>query len=499
MKYDINRGKPVTTDSAIKRRSNGDRITERKVESQAALQVQSDALRLAQDNGKIYEDYLASEEVVTGFGYGGSESMTLFLEKPGREKFVRKVLSERLVTPEWDRTGQDVMLPPCPKAKSQTQYLINLPNSVKPLFPQVLDITERTYSVPQQENTALYYEYIYDMTFVPGIEVSQFVRNYRPSKEIVAALYGIVFRLLSQKIHSQRRRKPLFPTLEQSYFSKIEKRLALAQKTAPNTFSNELLNAEMIAINGVEMMNIPRLLQEFRNNPAYREILEPSFHCLVVGDTNTENIKIGNIEPLLKNWENFSVSNPPFTAEDLEIRFLDPRAIGFHENGVDTGADDYMYDNKPWHNSLGNYDKIHGEHFDLTYKFWKIPRLFISFHEDNPYQYSYQGIEDHFKEVMTRVWELDNFNSDINQNDPNWLVRFVFLMGTHFMAMPPFHFSKNQDSVLVDDAYHQRRPLAIYAEGIKWLNLALDMLKGKVENFYGFPVGISLPQKRFVA
>ena len=68
MKYDINRGKPVTTDSAIKRRSNGDRITERKVESQAALQVQSDALRLAQDNGKIYEDYLASEEVVTGFG-----------------------------------------------------------------------------------------------------------------------------------------------------------------------------------------------------------------------------------------------------------------------------------------------------------------------------------------------------------------------------------------------------------------------------------------------
>lgn len=476
-----------------------EKITESKVKRRASLQVQSDALRLAQDDDKLYKNYLASDECVTGFGYGGSESMTLFLEKPGKEKFVRKVLSERLVTPEWDRAGQDVMLPPCPKAKSQTKYLMNLPNSVKTLFPQVLNITERTQSVQKEKNTALYYEYIYDMTFVPGIEVSQFVRNYRPSKEIVAALYGIIFRVLSQKIHSQRLRKPSFPTLEQSYFSKIEKRLALAQKTAPKTFSNELLKAEMIGINGEEMSNIPRLLQEFRNNPFYREILEPKYHCLVVGDTNTENIKIGNIEPLLKNWENFSVTNPPFTAEDLEIRFLDPRAIGFHENGVDTGADDYMYDNKPWHNSLGNYDKIHGEHFDLTYDFWKIPRLSISFHEDNPYEYSYQGIEDYFQEVMTTVWELNNPNSHINQHDPNWLVRFAFLMGTHFMAMPPFHFSKNHDSILVDDAYHQRRPLAIYAEGIKWLNLALDMLQGKVKNFHGFPVPMYLSQERLAA
>lgn len=476
-----------------------DQITESQVERLDVLEVQSDALRLAQDDSKLYEDYFASDECVTGFGYGGSESMTLFLQKPGREKYVRKVLSERLVTPEWNRRGKDVMLPPCPKAKSQTQYLMNLPNSVKPLFPQVLNITERTYSAQPEESTGLYYEYIYDMTFVPGIEVSQFVRNYRPPKEIVAALYRIIFQILKQKIHSQRRRKPLFPTLEQSYFSKIEKRLALAQKTAPKTFSNELLKAEVIAINGVKMLNIPSLLQQFRNNPVYREILEPSFHCLVVGDTNTENIKIGNIEPLLKNWENFSVNNPPFTAEDLEIRFLDPRAIGFHEDGVDTGADDYMYDNKPWHNSLGNYDKIHGEHFDLTYSFWKIPRLTIAFHEDNPYEYSYQGIEEHFKEVMSAVWELNNFNSDVNQNDPNWLVRFTFLMGTHFMAMPPFHFSKNKDSILVDDADHQRRPLAIYAEGIKWLNLALDMLQGNVQNFYGFSVPIALPEERLAA
>jgi len=61
-------------------------------------------------------------------------------------------------------------------------------------------------------------------------------------------------------------------------------------------------------------------------------------------------------------------------------------------------------------------------------------------------------------------------------------------MGTHFAAMPPFHFSKDAHGVLVDNARHQRRPLALYAEGVKWLNLALDMLEGRVRDFLGIAV-----------
>jgi hypothetical protein len=191
----------------------------------------------------------------------------------------------------------------------------------------------------------------------------------------------------------------------------------------------------------------------------------------------------------LRQYDNFSVTNPPFTAEDIEIRFLDPRAIGFYENGVDTNADDPMYDNKPWHNSLGNYDKIHGEHFDLAYQLHReIPHILLAFDEENPYELAYSGIEEHFSEVMTAAWKLDNPDSDVNQNDPNWLIRFVFLMGTHFMAMPPYHFSKNNDGILIDNAHQQKRPLAIYVEGIKWLNLTLDMLEGKIDEFHGIPV-----------
>lgn len=442
-----------------------------------------------QGNSKLIADYVAPNETIVGYGCGGSESMTLFLTRPNQEKFVRKILSERLVTPSWDRDGSDVMLPPCQKARRQTQYLKDLPDSLRTLFPQVLDVFERERRVKEGNENVVYHEYIYDMSFIPGIEVSQFVKKYRPSSKVVAALYCVIFRLLNQKIHRCRRRLPRNKTLEQSYFQKIEKRLALSQKTAPKTFSDRLLQAEEVLINGKKMLNVPSLLRKFRENRAYHNILEPTFHSLVVGDTNTENIKIGNIEPLLREYSNFSITNPPFTAEDLEIRFLDPRAIGFHEDGLDTCADDHMYDNKPWHNSLGNYDKIHGEYFDLGYKFRNnIPHIFLAFHEDNPYEYSYRGIEDHFKEVMTAAWRLDSYDSDININDVNWLIRFVFLTGTHFMAMPPFHFSKGEDGSLIDDAYNQSRPLAIYAEGIKWLNLALDLLEGKIDKFHGFSV-----------
>lgn len=458
-----------------------DSLTEGSADKHNVLQAEYEDVR-------IYKRYLNEGETIVGSGYGGSESMTLFLKKAGHRKFVRKVLSERLITPDWSREGSDVMLPPCSKARNQSHWLMNLPNSVKNLFPSVLGVLERTQERENREEAELYYEYIYDMTYMPGIEVSQFVRKYKPSKETVAALYGIIFKLLKTKIHSKRRRRAASPTLEQSYFSKIEKRLALSQRTAPKTFNDDLLCSDRIVINGMSFYNVPYLLKKFRDSFHYQEILEPKFHSLVVGDTNTENIKIGNITPLLESWEDFSVSNPPFTAEDLEISFLDPRAIGFHENGVDTGSDDYMYDNKPWHNSIGNYDKIHGEHFELAYEFRNVPRLIVAFHENSPYETSYRGIEEHFKEVMTAAWNLNHPESEIIKDDPNWLIRFTFLMGTHFMAMPPFHFSKNKDGVLLDDVYNQRRPLAIYAEGIKWLNLALDMLEGKVEHLYGVPV-----------
>jgi hypothetical protein len=46
---------------------------------------------------------------------------------------------------------------------------------------------------------------------------------------------------------------------------------------------------------------------------------------------------------------------------------------------------------------------------------------------------------------------------------------------------------------MIDNAQHQKRPLALYAGGIKWLNWAVEMLEGKKPEFHG--VQVKLPAK----
>ena len=445
-------------------------------------------------NEDVLVNYINQGEKIIGFGVGGSESLTIFLNNSkSTTTVVRKILSENLVTAKWDESGQDVMLAPYNKAKQQAFYLKNLPDRVKPFFPYVDNIVERrmpkiskSSSEKNETEQGLINELIYDMSYIGGDEVSEFIRKYKPPVDVVARLYTVIFDALNNIIHRCRVCKPSGPTLEQSYFSKIEKRLKLSRDTSPKVFSDSLLNTKYIYIDGVKMLNVKTLLRKFRSNPEYLKILEPQRHTLVMGDTNTENIKITNPDVLLKFIKDKDYS---FSAEDIGIQFLDPRAIGFHENGVDSGVDDPMYDNKPWHNSLGQYDVIHSELFDL-----KINEnhdgmsIDVIPHNNHSYSTSYEGIENHFKSVMSNAWDLDNPESEMNKNDPYWIIRFVFIMGAHFTAMPPFHFHKNEDGTLVDSFNSQRRPVAIYAEGIKWLNLALKMLEGEISQFYGVSV-----------
>lgn len=240
-------------------------------------------------------------------------------------------------------------------------------------------------------------------------------------------------------------------------------------------------------------------------------MLEPKYHSLVMGDTNTENIKMKSIEPIEHARRAIENGADPIavkaalmtiTAESIGLTFLDPRAIGFESSGAET-RDDPMYDNKPWHNSIGHYDELHNEQFDLKMEFVDgSPSVDVKFWEGNPYQRSYgvadltesrtsvtdgSGMESFFAPVMRAVYGLDEHDSRQRREDPYWLVRSVFVMGTHFAAMPPFHFGSEVDGSLVDTPQAQRRAVAIYAEGIKWLNWALEMLEGSRSEFLGLP------------
>lgn len=464
--------------------------------------------------------YINSDETIVGFGQGGSESMTIFVRKEGEEHVtVRKVLSEALTTARWDPEGHGVMLPPFTKARKQAEFLQALPEPVRGYFPEVFSVLEREAPVPphlRSGGRTVDREVIYEMSYVAGEEVSRYVEKHSPPPAVVARLYEQIIRVLNNEVHSIGRVPAPGETLNTSYFRKIEDRLDLCRRTAPRTFGAHLLDTDRILVNGVSYLNHSALLERFRDTPEFATILEPAFHSLVMGDTNTENIKITNIEPLRHAQR--LIESAPVQEQDIDaalaaitpaalgIRFLDPRAIGFKSEGKDA-RDDAMYDNKPWHNSIGHYDEIHFEQFTMSVDVGegKTPSVDIAFLNGNPYQKAYrvrdviagggsvdtadpQGMEDQFAPVMTAALGLDNPESPYLRDDPYWLIRFVFMMGQHFTAMPPFHFQTELDGTLVDTYRTQRRPVAIYCEGIKWLNWALQMLEGSRTEFLGLAV-----------
>lgn len=464
--------------------------------------------------------YVNQGEDILQFCNGGSESMTMFiLRDDSKEIVVRKILSEALTAAKWNANGKGVMLPPFAKAAKQVDYLRALPPAVQPYFPRVYEVIKRDIPTPASQHRVgktTCKEVIYEMSYVPGEEVGQFVMKYQPSARVVAKIYEQIMIFLRDNVHSVNKVPAPGNTLESSYFKKIEDRLELCKKTAPQTFNSSLLNADKIVINGVSYLNVKGLLAAFRSRPEYCQVLEPQYHSLVMGDTNTENIKIGNIAPLLAAHHAITAQSSEaeiekalqaITAAAMEIRFLDPRAIGYNSEGASC-RDDYMYDNKPWHNAIGHYDELHNELFELSMSFddSPTPHVRVNFVQGNPYQKAYKvvdatarrlsmrevsslgGMEAYFSQVMNSVYDLENPDSPYLKEDPFWLIRFVFMMGTHFTAMPPFHFISEMDGTLIDNYHSQRRPVAIYCEGIKWLNWALEMLEGKRSEFLGLQV-----------
>ncbi len=425
------------------------------------------------------EQYVKSQENVTGFARGGSESLVLFVTPP--QVVVRKIWSEKLLSAKWHPNGKGVMSSPLEKAKLQVDYLQNLPDAVKPYFPTIYDFREiKIYDVDADGMPVERRALICDQSYIPGIEISTFVERYQPAPQVVAHLHREILRCLKEKIHPQRKKRRDCPTIETSYLRKIAKRLEIAQQTAPRTFTS-LITSDYLWIDGKRYRNIAQLLDAF-SHPDFQDILEPQSHWLVMGDTNTENIKLTNPDVLLTAMQQDRWN---LTYEDLGIRFLDPRAIGFNSVGANV-VDDYMYDNKPLHNSLGNYDVIHGEHFTIHVTTEQgEPHITLQHKEHHPFREPYREIDQYFSYIMGG-WGLDD--PEVSRNDPYWLIRFTFIMGTHFAAMPPFHFKKECNGQVRDEYDPQKRAVAVYCEGIKWLNLAHDMLTGERKALYGVPV-----------
>ena len=85
-------------------------------------------------------------------------------------------------------------MPPFVKLRRQVAYLQSLPVQAKKLFPEVRNVAARTILLPPGTPEAKkfhgrYREFMYDMEFVHGLELSEFIRQHKPPPGIVAKIY----------------------------------------------------------------------------------------------------------------------------------------------------------------------------------------------------------------------------------------------------------------------------------------------------------------------
>lgn len=432
---------------------------------------------------KIAQTYVKPQEKLEGIAIGGGESLVLYIKAlKNDELIVRKIWSSDMQSVNWIQTSNIMMTPPIKKGLLQVDYLRGLPRQVKPYFPQVYKVTKEI------DDNGVLNKVICDESYISGIEVSKFILQYQPNPPLVAKLYTEIFRCLKQVVHKHKKRKVTSRTLESSYFKKIEDRLNTTQNVIPEVITF-LTRSSSLYINHEKYINIPRLINKLRNHPNIN-ILEPKYHNLVTGDTNTQNIIINNLDPLLHAISN---GRHDFCYSDLNLKFIDPRSLGFNSQGRTT-TDDFMYDNKPFHNSFGNYDMIYGKHFILNISNKDLVPSIDIVEDNNPYSYSYKGLEHYFKDIMEEGWNVNN--SDFLKEDPYWLIRFVFIIGTHFAAMTTFQVERDRMGTVKDDIETQKKVVAIYCEGVKWLNLAYQMLNKEIKEFHG--IQLSKINKKFI-
>jgi hypothetical protein len=393
---------------------------------------------------------LAASEEFGGLASGGSESLVFFVVSPSGVEFVRKASGSGFSFAAWDTSRVGVMSDPYKRAREQVDYIQRLPPETADLFPRLYSVLDINLGGALGCHQAL----IADYEKVKGLSISDSVAVGEADAQTLPNLYRDVAQLLAEKVHTVDLALPASPSVEEFHLRKMEERIDLARRSWPAGTSNISPELQWIDINGRRYRSVWNCIDSIRNNPELLTALEPPLMSLVMGDCNTQNIILTQV--------------PHRAGRRSHIRFIDPRGIGpTSEAGV--VVDDPLYDWKYWHNSVGHYDLIYSGQFRLSVitAADKVPHVTIASAVNNAYGHAYNGIEASFEEVVSAT--AGSGQTLENRYGHTWRLRFLFLMGSHFSAMLPWHLRRNttHDSV-------GATTLAMYCESVRWLNASLD-------------------------
>ncbi|WP_372997659.1 hypothetical protein [Lutispora sp.] len=294
---------------------------------------------------------------------------------------------------------------------SQINYLLNLPNDIKHIFPEILD-----YCI--SENEVWYIMPLYEMTTLDS-ELRKTEMPLEDLKKVIKTLIEILF----EKVYDANK-VPFNNYVYEAHIKRIKKRIKYLISVCPRL--EPLIVSKSILINGKEYININKLIDNLEIS-SVMEILTPKLIGFIHGDLEANHIMF----EILK--------------DKVNICLLDPR--------MPSEGGDYSYDlGKLWQSLDGYMHNLQAGFYDLTFDLKsENPEFIFNINTLRPYD-ELKCLCEYAKQCV---------NSKISHIDSNWMARCLFSQAAHFLSAPPFYIGRN----FPPDLY-----LALYLRGVILLN-----------------------------
>lgn len=404
---------------------------------------------------------LKPDETLLRFANGGSESLVFYVTTAAGSTFVRKASSAGLSAARWPARPRGVMSDPFERSRLQVEYLRSIPPSVAALFPSIYNVEQIDLDGALGCGTTL----VTDYEYIRGISMSSIVNQDIALPEHIDHLYARLALVLATQVHTVAPMHRRELAVEAYHLTKIEARLQLVRDSWAWAATHLHQNASAVTVNDQPYMSVEQCIAVIRADASMMRALEAPAYNLVVGDSNTQNILICGDPRHLRD-----VAGP----DSVPLRFIDPRGIGPARNqGV--VVDDPVYDWKYWHNTVGHYDAMFSGNFWMSVETASSSLHFQLGHRRPPaVEMSSRRLAAAFRSVVAHAAPPGVALSD--RYGEHWELRFLFLMGSHFAAMTPFHLNRSHQLSPIGDHnswMSSSATLAMYCESARWLNACI--------------------------
>ena len=314
---------------------------------------------------------------------------------------------------------------------NEMNYLINIPQNLKPYFPEVLfykiNENKASYSMP-------YYKYPLFSDLLIKQELSE--------SQIIKIFQSILDFCFNKLYKSDCNQTPEY-FIRQNYINKFQFRLIKAM--GKSKLFDSILNEKHLIINNKKMINAPIILEMIMNNNNLLSKLEPPFVSLYHGD-----FRLGNI--LINKAANSFI-------------LIDPR--GSTPSGM-YRSDPIEDIAKLFATCKVKYDLIQmGEiNCDIINK--KIFEIIISPKKD------FRNIANNFSSIPNLL--LPIIQSYINkEEDIYWEMRLEFIQALLLLGLAPYKLISEEN---------ENECIILYSEGVAILNKFIsNNLKGDCNNY----------------